>query len=91
MNKKIFIERITFDVAEDEIYNHIRDLDYKKLMEFRDYFLLEATKRKIISDSEDAKKSFWKRLMSKFKLEYAYIKPVSTNKDALSKRTLRKK
>jgi hypothetical protein len=91
MNKKIFIERITFDVAEDEIYNHIRDLDYKKLMEFRDYFLLEATKRKIISDSEDAKKSFWKRLMSKFKLEYAYIKPVSTNKDALSKRALRKK
>lgn len=91
MKNKIFIERLIYEVDEQELYNQIKDLDYREYVDFRDSFLLEALRKKIISDTEDSKKSFWKRLMSKLKIEYGFIKPISTTKDALSKRCHRMK
>ena len=89
MSKNIFIEKKIYIVDEDALYFAIKDLSYTEFMDFQSQYFQEAMNKNIIINSEDAKKSHWKRLMENFKIKFNFKKPSSTSKSALKKQMQR--
>ncbi|QWE27931.1 hypothetical protein [Polynucleobacter sp. AM-7D1] len=90
MDNNLFQERKVFDINEDSLYQAVKDLNYEEFMNFRSIFLQESINKNIIAETEDAKKSFWKRLMSNLHIKYQFVKPVSTSSSAQLKRLQRR-
>jgi hypothetical protein len=89
MPKNIFIEKKIYVVDEDAVYFAIKDLSYSEFMDFQSQYFEEAISKNIIANTEDAKKSHWKRLMESLKIKFNFKKPSSTSTSALKKQMQR--
>jgi hypothetical protein len=59
----LFKQKTIYFIDEYAVYQEIKNLDYKGLMRFRDDYLEYAVKKEVVSDTPDARKIHWSRLM----------------------------
>ena len=86
----LFQKKIIYIVDEDSIYQEIKNLDYKGLMRFRDDYLEYAVKKEVVSDTPDARKIHWSRLMKSIEKNMNFIRPISMSDEAIKKRIQRR-
>ncbi len=83
INKKISIH---YEIDENSLYHHIKNLSYKEYKSFRNDFISEAVNKNLVTDTDEAKRKFWERLINKFKEKSGFVPPASDNPDAIRKR-----
>jgi metal-responsive CopG/Arc/MetJ family transcriptional regulator len=83
INERVIVH---YEIDEDRLYHHIKNLSYKEYKSFRSDFISEAVNKYLVTDTNEAKQKFWERLISSFKEKYGFVTPVSDNPDAIRKR-----
>ena len=86
----LFKQKTIYFIDEYAVYQEIKNLDYKGLMRFRDDYLEYAVKKEVVSDTPDARKIHWSRLMKAIEKNMNFIRPISMSDEAIKKRIQRR-
>lgn len=86
-NDSIFLQKISYELDEYLLFKSIENLSYTEYMNYRNDYLQFAVINDLIkTDTPEAKKMYWSRIIQHIKNEYGFVPPVSTSKSAIEKR-----
>ena len=85
----LFKQKRIYFLDEYAFYKEIKNLDYKDFMCFRDDYLKYAVSKGVISDTDEARKNHWSRLIKSIEKNMNFIRPIAMSRQAIKKRIQR--
>jgi len=85
----LFKQKRIYFVDEYAVYQEIKNLDYEDFLRFRDDYLKYAVNKGVVSDTADARKLHWARLIKSIEKDMNFIRPISMSDEAIKKRIQR--